>query len=130
MRSALIAREVLDEGRFELWCQPVINLRTPQPVDSHFELLMRWRDREGTVRPPAELIAAAERYQLGLRLDRAILARLLDWLEKHPEAAGKIRQCNINLGAATLADEDFGTYLASRLRRSALGAHQLCICAT
>ena len=127
MRSALIAREVLDEGRFELWCQPVINLRTPQPVDSHFELLMRWRDREGTVRPPAELIAAAERYQLGLRLDRAILARLLDWLEKHPEAAGKIRQCNINLGAATLADEDFGTYLASRLRRSALGAHQLCI---
>jgi len=127
MRSALVAREVLDEGRFELWCQPVINLRTPQPVESHFELLMRWRDREGTLRPPAELIAAAERYQLGLRLDRSIIGALLDWLEKRPESAGKIRQCNINLGAATLADDDFGTYLASRLRRSALGAHQLCI---
>ena len=127
MRSALIAREVLDEGRFELWCQPIVNLRTPQPMQGHFELLMRWRDREDKLRPPAELIAAAERYQLGLRLDRAILGRLLDWLEKNPAAAGQIRQCNINLGAATLADEDFGTYLASRLRRSTLGAHQLCI---
>ena len=127
MRSALVAREVLDEDRFELWCQPIVNLRTPHPTQTHFELLMRWRDREGKVRPPAELIAAAERYQLGLRLDRAILGRLLDWLEKHPDSASQIRQCNINLGAATLADEDFGNYLSSRLRRSALGAHQLCI---
>ncbi len=127
MRSALIAREVLDEGRFELWCQPIINLQTPQPAQSHFELLMRWRDRDGQVRPPAELIAAAERYQLGPRLDRSILGSLLAWVEQHPEAAAGIQQCNLNLGAATLADEDFGNYLAHRLRRSALRADQVCV---
>lgn len=127
MRSALVAREVLDAGRFELWCQPIVNLRTPQPAQSHFELLMRWRDSEGNLRPPAELIAAAERYQLGLRLDRSILGSLLGWLEKNPEAASKIRQCNLNLGAATLADEDFGNYLAHRLSRSALRADQVCV---
>lgn len=127
MRSALIAREVLDEGRFELWCQPIVNLRSPQPAQSHFELLMRWRDRDGQVRPPAELIAAAERYQLGPRLDRSILGSLLAWAEKHPDAAAGIQQCNLNLGAATLADEDFGTYLAHRLRRSPLRADQVCV---
>ncbi len=127
MRNALVAREVLDEGRFELWCQPIVNLHAPQPAQSHFELLMRWRDRDGNVRPPAELISAAERYQLGLRLDRSILGSLLGWLEKHPESAATIRQCNINLGTATLADEDFGNYLASRLRRSALRADQVCV---
>lgn len=127
MRSALIAREVLDEGRFELWCQPIVNLRSPQPAQSHFELLMRWRDRDGQIRPPAELIAAAERYQLGPRLDRSILASLLAWVEQHPDAAARIQQCNLNLGAATLADEDFGNYLAHRLRRSALRADQVCV---
>lgn len=127
MRSALIAREVLDEGRFELWCQPIVNLHDLQPAQAHFELLMRWRDRDGSVRPPAELIAAAERYQLGPRLDRSILGSLLGWLEQHPDAAAKIRQCNINLGAATLADDDFGNYLAHRLRRSALRADQVCV---
>lgn len=127
MRSALVARAVLDEERFELWCQPIVDLHAPQPAQSHFELLMRWRDREGQVRPPAELIAAAERYQLGLRLDRAIIGSLLTWLDKHPEAAARVEQCSINLGAATLADEDFGVYLAHRLRRSALKASQVCV---
>lgn len=127
MRNALDAREALDQRRFELWCQPVIDLRAATPAQAHFEVLLRWRDGEGQLRPPANLIAAAERFRLGPRLDRYVLNAMLDWLESHPQAVPAIQQCNINLGAATLVDEEFADFMASRLRRSVLRPEQLCL---
>ncbi|MFT4177937.1 MAG: EAL domain-containing protein [Thermomonas sp.] len=127
MHSAIAAREALDQRRFDLWCQPIVDLRQPQARQAHFEVLLRWRDDDGNLRPPAELITAAERYRLGPRLDRYVLDTVLGWLEAHPHAAGEVGQCNINLSAATLADEEFGDYFAGRLHRSALSPEQLCL---
>lgn len=127
MHSAMAAREALDQRRVELWCQPIIDLRSPGPEQAHFEVLMRWRDAEGNLRPPGELIAAAERYRMGPRLDRYVCGEVLAWLESHPEAAAKVEQCSINLGAATLTDEDFSDYFANRLRRSSLRPEQFCL---
>ncbi|HSD15954.1 MAG TPA: EAL domain-containing protein [Thermomonas sp.] len=127
MHSAMAAREALDQRRVELWCQPIVDLRSPAPEQAHFEVLMRWRDAEGNLRPPGELIAAAERYRMGPRLDRYVCGEVLAWLESHPEAASKVEQCSINLGAATLADEDFSDYVANRLRRSPLHPEQFCL---
>ena len=127
MQSAIDAREALDQRRFELWCQPIIDLRASSDDRAHFEILLRWRDGEGQLRPPANLIAAAERYRLGPRLDRYVLSAVLNWLEANPQALPLIRQCNLNLGAATLADDEFGDYFANRLQRSNLRPEQLCL---
>lgn len=127
MRHALDAREALDARRFELWCQPIVNLRMPGAVQTHFEVLLRWRDGDGCLRAPADMIAAAERYRLGPRLDRHVLDAVLDWLDAHRAAASQIGQCSINLGAATLADDEFADYAAARLRRSPLWPAQLCL---
>lgn len=127
MHTAIAAREALDQRRFVLWCQPIIDLRTPGPTQSHFEVLVRWLDTDGNLRPPAELVAAAERYRLGPRLDRYVLDTTLTWLEQHPEAASQVEQCSINIGGTTLVDEDFGDFVAARLRRSPLRAEQLCL---
>lgn len=127
MRNALDAREALDQRRFELWCQPIVNLRAPGAVQTHFEVLLRWRDGEGRLRTPADMIAAAERYRLGPRLDRHVLDAVLDWLDAHRALASRIGQCSINLGAATLADDEFADYAAGRLRRSPLEPGQLCL---
>lgn len=127
MHSAMAAREALDQRRVELWCQPIVDLRSARPEQAHFEVLMRWRDAEGNLRPPGELIAAAERYRMGPRLDRYVCGEVLAWLESHPEAAAKVEQCSINLGAATLTDEDFSDYFANRLRRSPLHPEQFCL---
>lgn len=126
MHSALAARQALDERRFVLFCQPIVSLREPLPLRSHFEILVQWRDTEGRLRPPAEIIAAAERYRIGPRLDRHVLDTTLAWLEAHPEAAAEVVQCGINIGGTTLVDEDFCDYVAARLRRSSLRADQLC----
>ena len=127
MHSAIAAREALDQRRFALWCQPIVDLRNPGPPQSHFEVLTRWLDSEGKLRPPAELVAAAERYRLGPRLDRYVLDATLTWLEQHPEAAAQVEQCSINIGGTTLVDEDFGDYFAARLRRGPLRPEQLCL---
>ena len=127
MHSAIAAREALDQRRFALWCQPIVDLRHPGPWQSHFEVLVRWLDGEGKLRPPAELIAAAERYRLGPRLDRYVLDATLSWLEQHPDAATQVDTCSINIGGTTLVDEDFGDYFAARLRRGPLRPQQLCL---
>jgi diguanylate cyclase (GGDEF)-like protein len=127
MHSAMAAREALDQRRIDLWCQPIVNLCNQQPLQSHFEILVRWRDKDGNLRPPAEMIAAAERYRLGPRLDRYVLDATLTWLEQNPAALAQVEQCNINIGGTTLVDEDFGDYFAARLRRSPLNPEQLCL---
>ena len=127
MHSAMAAREALDQRRIALWCQPIVDLRNPQRLQSHFEILVRWLDTDGNLRPPAEMIAAAERYRLGPRLDRYVLDATLTWLEQHPEAIQQVDQCAINIGGTTLVDEDFGDYFAARLRRSPLKPPQLCL---
>lgn len=127
MHSAVAAREALDQRRFVLWCQPIVSLREAAPLQSHFEVLVRWIDADGNLRPPAELIAAAERYRLGPRLDRYVLDATLGWMTRHPEQAAGIAQCSINIGGTTLVDEDFGDYFAARLRRSPLRPEQVCL---
>ena len=127
MHSAMAAREALDQRRIAVWCQPIVDLRNPQSLQSHFEVLVRWLDTDGNLRPPAEMIAAAERYRLGPRLDRYVLDATLSWLEQHPEARAQVELCSINIGGTTLVDEDFGDYFAARLRRSSLKPEQLCL---
>ena len=127
MRSALQVREALDQRRFTLYCQPIVDLNAPTPLQRHFEILLRWTDAAGEVRAPAELIAAAERYRLGPRLDRYVVDATLNWLEQRPDAAALVGHCSINLGGATLVDEDFSDYFAARLRRSSVPAERLCL---
>jgi EAL domain-containing protein (putative c-di-GMP-specific phosphodiesterase class I) len=127
MHTAIAAREALDQRRFALWCQPIVDLRHPGLPQSHFEVLVRWLDSDGKLRPPAELVAAAERYRLGPRLDRHVLDATLEWLEQRPLAAQQVEQCSINIGGTTLVDEDFGDFLAARLRHGPLRAEQLCL---
>lgn len=127
MHSALAAREALDQRRFALWCQPIVDLRTPGSMQEHFEVLVRWIDTNGNLRAPADVIAAAERYRIGPRLDRHVLDATLSWLERHPEAAARVRHCSINIGGTTLVDEDFCDYFAARVRRGPLRPEQLCL---
>ena len=127
MRSALQVREALDQRRFTLFAQPIVPLDPAAAAQRNFEVLLRWTDADGTPRAPAELIAAAERYRLGPRLDRYVVDAVLQWLESHPDQARTIHHCGINLGGDTLVDEEFSDYFAARLRRSSVPAERLCL---
>jgi len=127
MRSALRVRAAIDERRFVAYCQSIVPLRAADDGRRHLEVLLRMVEPDGSILPPAEFIAAAERYQLGPRLDRHAIDLVLDWLEQHPDAAGDIGTCSINLGGDTLLDDEFRDDLHARLRRGRFPPDRLCL---
>jgi len=126
MRSALRVRAALEERRFVPYCQSIVPLRAIHDTRRHFEILLRMVEADGSLLPPAEFIAAAERYQLGPRLDRHVVDLVLDWMEQHPEATDGIGMCCINLGGGTLVDDEFRDALHARLRRGRFPPDRLC----
>lgn len=126
MRSALRVRAAIDERRFVPYCQSIVPLHARHGHGRHFEILLRMVEADGSILPPAEFIAAAERYQLGPRLDRHVVALVLDWMEQHPEATDGIGMCCINLGGGTLLDDEFRDALHARLRRGHFPPDRLC----
>ena len=144
MHWALRIREAIDGNLFEIDCQSIAPLHdhavsapgvVPPAPDArphasegrHFEVLLRMRDpRTGERLPPDHFIPAAERFQLGVALDRHVVNLTLGWLESRPEAAAQVHTCAINLTAASLVDEGFGIFLYHRVRNSRLPAYKLC----
>ena len=132
MRWAVRVREAIDMRSFQLYSQAIAPLGGPTPADAtpagrHFELLLRLRDpATGQLLLPEQFFPAADRYRLGVRIDRGVIDLALDWLERNADPA-EIDACCINLSAEALVDEGFIAFLSERLRRSAFPPEKLCL---
>jgi len=126
MRSAMRVRAAIEERRFLPYCQSIVPLHAKHDRGRHFEVLLRMVEADGSILLPTEFIAAAERYQLGPRLDRHVVDLVLDWMEQHPEATDGTGMCCINLGGGTLVDDEFRDALHARLRRGLFPPDRLC----
>jgi diguanylate cyclase (GGDEF)-like protein len=127
MRWALRIREAIDRNLFELDCQSIVPLDGRRAHGRHFEVLLRMRDPEtGERLAPYLFIPAAERFQLGVALDRHVVNLALHWLEERDAAAESVELCAINLTAASLVDEGFGNFLYQRVKHGRLPPRKLC----
>src|SRR4249919_1299837 len=126
MRWAVRIREALDREQFELDCQTITPLSRQAGTGRHFEVLLRLRDPStGQRLLPSQFIPAAERFQLGVALDRHVVNLVLGWLEGRPDAAQQVDLCAINLTAASLVDEGFSNFLFERVRNCHVSPHKL-----
>lgn len=127
MRWAVRIREALEHGWFELHCQAISPLGDAPVTGRAIEVLLRMRDPDtGQVLAPGVFIPAAERFHLGVRLDRHVIELALGWFERRPDAVAGLRRCAINLTAASMVDDQFRRFLLDRVRRSSVPAHKLC----
>ena len=127
MRWVVRIREALESQSMDLFCQSIVPLRPSEDRGRHFEILLRLRDpRTGEVMMPGQFMPAAERFQLGTRIDREVVMRTLGWLESNPRAAATVSTCSINLSGEALGDEGFLVFLSDRLKRSPFPADRLC----
>jgi diguanylate cyclase (GGDEF)-like protein len=127
MRWAVRIREALDREQFELDCQTIAPLNHQAGIGRHFEVLLRLRDpATGQRMLPSQFIPAAERFQLGVALDRHVVNLALGWLENRPDATQQIDLCAINLTAASLVDEGFSNFLFERVRNGYVAPRKLC----
>jgi diguanylate cyclase (GGDEF)-like protein/PAS domain S-box-containing protein len=119
MRWAREIDQALDEDRFVLFAQPIYPVNDPRSAPMHHEVLLRLRDRDGTLVPPMAFIPAAERYRLMTRLDRWVIRRTLATLAQVHDAQGLGEATfAINLSGATLGDEALAEFIENELRTS------------
>ena len=96
----------LDENRFELYAQEVLN-----PLDekkTFYEILLRMREPGGELITPLAFLPAAERYGLMLLIDKWVIQNTM-----HTFCSAEFQDINvsINLSGQTLSDENILNYI-------------------
>ena len=116
---------VAPEGLF-LVMQPIMSLSAPYE-SLNFEVLVRMRERDGSVTPASVIIAAAENNGRAAVIDRWVLANTLSWLDRYHDVLKRTRFVCMNLSGASLNDEKFVHDAFAMLARHARAAERLCI---
>ena len=74
--------EALDQDRFTLFAQPILDLAT-RHITRH-ELLLRMIDQSGQIISPATFLGVAERFGLINRIDRWVVDHAITALAAYP----------------------------------------------
>jgi diguanylate cyclase (GGDEF)-like protein/PAS domain S-box-containing protein len=115
-----------DEGRLELYFQPIVPIGANRDPRRNFELMLRMRDEDGGLIQPIEFIPAAERYNVMPAIDRWVVRHAFQSLahlvsDPHPSYT-----VSINLSGTSLNDERFLEFLIGELSGSALSPGAIC----
>jgi diguanylate cyclase (GGDEF)-like protein/PAS domain S-box-containing protein len=110
--------EGLLQGRFELFYQPIIDLKRNRVFCS--EALLRYRAADGRIHLPGEFLPAAERFRLMQQLDSYVLGRALAMLQEHPE-----RCVSVNLSGQSVSDPEMHACIRKRLAESGVDPKRL-----
>ncbi len=115
-----------DEGRFEIFYQPIVPIGEHRHEREHFELMLRLRDESGALVLPAEFIPAAERYNVMPSIDRWVVGQVLDQLAYRSGSGVKPFTLAVNLSGTSLNDERFLEYLIAELGARNLAPGAMC----
>jgi EAL domain-containing protein (putative c-di-GMP-specific phosphodiesterase class I) len=98
-------RDALDEDRFELHCQPIVELASGRMT--HCELLLRMiADGERVL--PGAFLGVAERSGLVHAIDRWVIGRAIEHSAQHPEL-----KFEINVSGRTTDDDQLLAFIES-----------------
>ena len=86
--------------KFVIWFQPVYELDTGGVL--HNEVLVRWRDEEGNLRQPQELLSALQNTQLLNQLDRIVVEKSIAILSEQTSV-----KLSVNLSNDIFEDQGF-----------------------
>lgn len=113
-------RAALDEGRFQIFAQPIASLLQPEDT-RRYEMLLRIIDEKGRLVLPAHFMSSATRYQLLPQIDRCVISdvfRRLNAARQRPSFTPL--HVSINLSGPTIGDPAFLEWLTNALQTSAV----------
>ncbi|WP_175891608.1 EAL domain-containing protein [Burkholderia cepacia] len=113
------------EGFF-LLMQPIMSMKSPYDT-LNFEVLLRMRAADGSVIPPARVIAAAEANGSISALDLWVIRTILEWIDDHRSKLTRTHFISVNVSGASLNDEQFVLEIDRLLRRYQHVVPILCI---
>jgi diguanylate cyclase (GGDEF)-like protein len=113
------------DGMF-LEMQPIMSLKAPHE-SLNFEVLLRMRERDGSVTSAGPIIAAAEKSGRAGVIDRWVLASTLSWIQNNLSSLPNTQFVCMNLSGASLNDERFVQDTIDILGRHVHVASRLCM---
>lgn len=117
--------DAIEQGRFELWGQPVRTLA--DDTDAYLEVLLRLRDSDGRLVRPDTFIPAAERYDLMGQVDRWVVSRTLAYMKQLQDAGCRaLPVMGINISGSSLNNDAFLAFLQESVSKSGLPGDRLC----
>jgi diguanylate cyclase (GGDEF)-like protein/PAS domain S-box-containing protein len=124
-------RRALDDQRFELYAQPIVDLASDRITN--FELLLRMIGSDGEVILPGAFLPVAERRGMIRAIDRWVISHAIDLLAELPADAdadaddreGPLLRVHVNISGRSLSDGDFLACIRSELARTGVDPHQL-----
>jgi diguanylate cyclase (GGDEF)-like protein/PAS domain S-box-containing protein len=117
-----VIRDGLDEDRFVLQAQPIMNLATGDT--GQFELLLRLRDPLGELISPAAFLPAAERYDLIGAIDRWVVTRSIAMLAEE-NRRGRRLTFEINISGRSAGDPELLALIEHELRTNEVDPAQV-----
>jgi diguanylate cyclase (GGDEF)-like protein len=125
--AAGLLREALKADDFLLHAQPIVSLADTSVI-SGYELLLRMRGKEGNTVSAAQIISAAQRYQLMPAIDRWVVQHATRKLRPHRAMLRQRGICmSINVSGQSIGDPEFLDFLAQQLAQSGLAPSSLMI---
>ena len=115
-------RRALEEERFVLHAQPVIDIRTG--ATTQYELLVRMLGEDGELLQPGLFLPVAERSGLIARLDWWIIERAVELLTNEVRSGRKLA-LEVNVAGPTVADPATIGHIESMLRGSGVDPNGL-----
>ncbi|MES9993150.1 MAG: EAL domain-containing protein [Candidatus Thiodiazotropha sp.] len=104
----------LEEDRLVLYAQPIVDLNSDEMLTVALEILVRMRTPDGDLVPPGAFLPAADRYDLGERIDNWVLEEVLRILAR---CRSDYPDCFINLSGGTLGRQNIKNNLKQLLQQ-------------
>ncbi len=116
--------EGFNKDRFCLYVQPIVPLDHTEEYE-HYEVLIRYRDQDGTIIAPGHFLPPAERYNLIERIDSWVVGSVISWFQENPTMDQKI-MFSINLSGRSISSPTFHNFLREALSSSNVDMRALC----
>jgi EAL domain-containing protein (putative c-di-GMP-specific phosphodiesterase class I) len=101
-------QRALTENRFELYCQPILDLATNEV--SQYELLLRLRADDGSLLPPSAFLYVAERFGTIVAIDSWVVQQAVALVALQAEV-GRSLTLNVNLSAKSIGSAHLVTVI-------------------
>lgn len=119
----------IEENRFCLFRQPILPTSESSVNPSHYEILLRLRDKNENLIKPDEFLPAAEQFNLLAAIDRWVIDQVFNIYaaqEKNANNPSMSDLCSINLSGATLSDPLALAYISNKFAQYNVAAHNFC----
>ncbi len=119
----------LEDNLFVIYKQPLMSLSSVSDSTFHWEVLLRMKDDDGKLMPPADFISAAERYNLMPKIDRMVIRKTFSAMAKeHFYRDGYAnRVVGINLSGDSVTNDSFLDYIKEQAEFYKISLQDVCL---